>query len=73
MELVRYVPSHSFKSCRVSWHILRIDLSLCVSGVHQEAFDEGKKTWDGWSGRDVGLGTDQKVLEMYSKANMIPG
>ena len=33
----------------------------------KEAFDEGKKTWDGWSGRDVGLVTDQKVLENVFK------
>ena len=39
-----------------------------VSGQYsQEAFDEGKKTWDGWSGRDVGLVTDQKVLENVFK------
>ena len=39
-----------------------------VSGKYsQEAFDEGKKTWDGWSGRDVGLVTDQKVLENVFK------
>ena len=39
-----------------------------VSGKYsQEAFDEGKKTWDGWSGRDVGLITDQKVLENVFK------
>ena len=39
-----------------------------VSGKYsKEAFDEGKKTWDGWSGRDVGLVTDQKVLENVFK------
>ncbi|RSJ63492.1 SIALI-17 repeat-containing surface protein [Streptococcus gordonii] len=39
-----------------------------VSGKYsQEAFDEGMKTWDGWSGRDVGLVTDQKVLENVFK------
>ena len=39
-----------------------------VSGQYsQEAFDEGKKTWDGWSRRDVGLVTDQKVLENVFK------
>ena len=39
-----------------------------VSGQYsQEAFDEGMKTWDGWSGRDVGLVTDQKVLENVFK------
>ena len=39
-----------------------------VSGKYsEEAFDEGKKTWDGWSGRDVGLVTDQKVLENVFK------
>ena len=39
-----------------------------VSGQYsQEAFDEGQKTWDGWSGRDVGLVTDQKVLENVFK------
>ena len=39
-----------------------------VSGKYsKEAFDEGKKTWDGWSGRDVGLITDQKVLENVFK------
>ena len=39
-----------------------------VSGQYsQETFDEGKKTWDGWSGRDVGLVTDQKVLENVFK------
>ena len=39
-----------------------------VSGQYsQEAFGEGKKTWDGWSGRDVGLVTDQKVLENVFK------
>ena len=39
-----------------------------VSGQYsQEAFDEGKKTWDEWSGRDVGLVTDQKVLENVFK------
>ena len=39
-----------------------------VSGQYsQKAFDEGKKTWDGWSGRDVGLVTDQKVLENVFK------
>ena len=39
-----------------------------VSGQYsKEAFDEGKKTWDGWSGRDVGLVTDQKVLENVFK------
>ena len=39
-----------------------------VSGQYsQESFDEGKKTWDGWSGRDVGLVTDQKVLENVFK------
>ncbi|RSK12527.1 SIALI-17 repeat-containing surface protein [Streptococcus gordonii] len=39
-----------------------------VSGKYsKEALDEGKKTWDGWSGRDVGLVTDQKVLENVFK------
>ena len=39
-----------------------------VSGKYsKEAFEEGKKTWDGWSGRDVGLVTDQKVLENVFK------
>ncbi|MDE8687108.1 SIALI-17 repeat-containing surface protein [Streptococcus gordonii] len=39
-----------------------------VSGQYsKEAFDEGKRTWDGWSGRDVGLVTDQKVLENVFK------
>ncbi|MBZ2146537.1 G5 domain-containing protein, partial [Streptococcus gordonii] len=39
-----------------------------VSGKYsKEAFDEGMKTWDGWSGRDVGLITDQKVLENVFK------
>ncbi|WP_061601081.1 SIALI-17 repeat-containing surface protein [Streptococcus gordonii] len=39
-----------------------------VSGKYsKEAFDEGKRTWDGWSGRDVGLVTDQKVLENVFK------
>ena len=39
-----------------------------VSGkFSEEAAAEGKTTWDGWSGRDVGLVTDQKVLENVFK------
>jgi len=34
-----------------------------VSGQYsQEAFDEGMKTWDGWSGRDVGRGAGPEGL-----------
>ena len=43
------------------------DLSLMFLVSTQEAFDEGMKTWDGWSGRDVGLVIDQKVLENVFK------
>ncbi len=39
---------------------------LCFWWQFQEAFDEGKKTWDAWSGRGE-LVTDQKVLENVFK------
>ncbi|MFS9156666.1 SIALI-17 repeat-containing surface protein [Streptococcus infantis] len=39
-----------------------------VSGkLSEEALKEGSTTWDGWLGRDVGLVTDQKVLENVFK------
>ena len=39
-----------------------------VSGkLSEEALKEGSATWDGWLGRDVGLVTDQKVLENVFK------
>ena len=39
-----------------------------VSGKYsEEAAAEGKTTWDGWLRRDVGLVTDQKVLENVFK------
>ena len=39
-----------------------------VSGkFSEEAATEGKTTWDGWLRRDVGLVTDQKVLENVFK------
>ncbi|WP_041826765.1 SIALI-17 repeat-containing surface protein [Streptococcus cristatus] len=39
-----------------------------VSGkFSEEAVSEGKTTWDGWLRRDVGLVTDQKVLENVFK------
>ena len=39
-----------------------------VSGkLSEEALKEDSKTWDGWLGRDVGLVTDQKVLENVFK------
>ena len=39
-----------------------------VSGkLSEEALEEGSTTWDGWLGRDVGLVTDQKVLENVFK------
>ena len=39
-----------------------------VSGkFSEEAVAEGKTTWDGWFRRDVGLVTDQKVLENVFK------
>ena len=39
-----------------------------VSGkFSEEAVAEGKTTWDGWLRRDVGLVTDQKVLENVFK------
>ena len=40
-----------------------------VSGkFSEEAATEGKTTWDGWLRRDVGLVTDQKVLENVFKS-----
>ena len=39
-----------------------------VSGkFSEEALKEGSTTWDGWFGKDVGLVTDQKVLENVFK------
>ena len=39
-----------------------------VSGkLSEETLKEGSTTWDGWLGRDVGLVTDQKVLENVFK------
>ena len=44
-----------------------------VSGkFSEEAAAEGKTTWDGWLRRDVGLVTDQKVLENVFKGEYAP-